>query len=75
MRSTRENRRLFKSKKVRDDFFRGLSVTDSFHGCLFATAARRPFFAYPQGASAERILDVTSRYALGDRVIAGRAPA
>jgi len=46
-------------------------VTDSFHGCLFATAVRRPFLAYPQGVSAERIVDVTSRYALGDRVIAG----
>lgn len=44
-------------------------VTDSFHGCLFATANRRPFLSYAQGRSAERTLDVTARYGLGGRVI------
>lgn len=44
-------------------------VTDSFHGCLFATANRRPFLSYAQGRSAERTVDVTARYGLGSRVI------
>lgn len=43
-------------------------VTDSFHGCVFATRARRPFLAFPQGRSAERILDVTRHYGLEDRM-------
>jgi hypothetical protein len=50
-------------------------VTDSFHGCLFATASRRPFVAYARGHSAERIVDVTTRYGLGDRVIADASAA
>lgn len=44
-------------------------VTDSFHGCLFAMANRRPFLSYAQGRTAERIVDVTARYGLSDRVI------
>lgn len=48
-------------------------VTDSFHGVLFATAFRRPFLAYPQGTTAERIVDVTRRYGLSDRLVSGDA--
>ena len=48
-------------------------VTDSFHGVLFATASRRPFLAYPQGTTAERIVDVTRRYGLDERVVSGDA--
>jgi len=43
-------------------------VTDSFHGCVFASRARRPFLAFAQGRSAERILDVTRHYGLEDRM-------
>ncbi|MFM7734977.1 MAG: polysaccharide pyruvyl transferase family protein [Alphaproteobacteria bacterium] len=43
-------------------------VTDSFHGCVFATRASRPFLAYAQGRSAERLLDVTRHYGLEARM-------
>jgi hypothetical protein len=44
-------------------------VTDSFHGCLFATANRRPFLSYAQGRAAERTVDFAERYGLGRRVL------
>jgi hypothetical protein len=49
-------------------------ITDSFHATLFATTLRRPFLAYPQGVTAERIVDVTQRYGLGSRVVSGAEP-
>lgn len=43
-------------------------VTDSFHGCVFATVARRPFLTFAHGRTAERIVDMTRRYGLEARM-------